>query len=88
VALSQPEVKQAFQRTRTAYLVGDWTKRDPAIARTLAEHGRAGVPLYLLYRPGAAEPEVLPQLLTPDVVKAALERGTTTASAGTVAHAG
>ena len=76
VALSQPEVKQAFQSTRTAYLVGDWTRRDPVIARTLAEHGRAGVPLYLVYRPGAAEPEVLPQLLTPDVVKRALERRT------------
>jgi thiol:disulfide interchange protein DsbD len=82
VALSRPEVRQAFASTRTAYLVGDWTRRDPVIARTLAEHGRAGVPLYLVYRPGAAEPEVLPQILTPDVVKRALERGTTTASAG------
>jgi thiol:disulfide interchange protein DsbD len=81
VALSQPQVQQAFLRTRTAYLVGDWTRRDPAIARTLAEHGRAGVPLYLIYRPGAAEPEVLPQILTPDTVAKALERRTTTASA-------
>lgn len=81
VALSQPEVQQAFSSTRTAYLVGDWTRRDPVIAHTLAEHGRAGVPLYLLYRPGAAEPEVLPQLLTPDAVKRALTHGTSTAAA-------
>jgi thiol:disulfide interchange protein DsbD len=72
-SLSQPEVKAAFAHTHTAYLVGDWTRRDALIARTLAEHGRAGVPLYLLYRPGQAEPEVLPQLLTADGVAKALE---------------
>ncbi len=70
--LSQPEVKAAFARTHTAYLVGDWTRRDASIAKTLAEHGRAGVPLYLVYRPGATEPQVLPQLLTPGVVEKAL----------------
>ena len=70
--LSQAEVRAAFARTHTAYLVGDWTRRDAAIAKTLAEHGRAGVPLYLLYRPGVAEPRVLPQLLTPGVVVKAL----------------
>ena len=43
-----------------------------AIAKALAEHGRAGVPLYLVYRPGRAEPQVLPQLLTPGVVEKAL----------------
>jgi thiol:disulfide interchange protein DsbD len=73
VALSQPQVKAAFAKTHTAYLLGDWTRRDDVIARTLAEHGRAGVPLYLLYRPGAAEPEVLPQLLSAGGVAKALE---------------
>ena len=58
------------------------------IAHALAEHGRAGVPLYLVYRPGAAEPEVLPQILTPDVVKRALERRTTTASVSSSPPAG
>lgn len=71
--LSQPQVGQAFARTHTAYLVGDWTKRDAVIARTLAEHGHAGVPLYLLYKPGVAEPLVLPQILTPDLVVKAVE---------------
>jgi thiol:disulfide interchange protein DsbD len=71
--LSQPAVKAAFERTHTAYLVGDWTRRDAVIARTLAEQGRAGVPLYLVYRPGAAEPKVLPQVLTPGLVIDALD---------------
>jgi thiol:disulfide interchange protein DsbD len=73
VALSQPEVKAAFARTHTAYLVGDWTRRDATIARTLAEHGRAGVPLYLLYSPGTDQPQVLPQILTPDTLVRALQ---------------
>ena len=50
------------------YLVGDWTNRDAVIAGALAEHGRAGVPLYLMYGSGGGEPVVLPQILTPGIV--------------------
>lgn len=64
VALSQPVVKKAFAAGGVAYLKADWTARDPVIAAELAAHGRSGVPLYLYYAPGAAEPVVLPQLLT------------------------
>ena len=45
-------------------LFGDWTIGDPAITRLLESRGRAGVPLYLWYEPGAAGPEELPQILT------------------------
>ena len=73
-ALSSPRTAEALQATNAVYLVGDWTRRDDAITRELQAHGRSGVPLYLLYRPGQAEPEILPQLLTEGVVIAALER--------------
>ena len=46
-----------------AVLMGDWTRPDPGISRFLEKHGRAGVPLYIYYAPGA-EPVVLPQILT------------------------
>jgi thiol:disulfide interchange protein len=51
---------------------GDWTNRDPAITKALADFGRAGVPLYVVYnsKPGAA-PVVLPQLLTAGIVQSA-----------------
>jgi thiol:disulfide interchange protein len=49
-------------------LVGDWTNGDPAITRFLEERGRAGVPLYLWYEPRQAEPEELPQILTPGML--------------------
>ncbi|MEM1364591.1 MAG: protein-disulfide reductase DsbD domain-containing protein [Pseudomonadota bacterium] len=52
-------------------LVADWTVQDPRITQVLERHGRAGVPLYLLYAPGDGEPDVLPQILTLDAVRAA-----------------
>ena len=68
VALSRPEVQEAFAKSGVAYLKGDWTREDPKITAVLKAHGRSGVPLYLYYAPGAAEPQVLPQLLTPGLV--------------------
>jgi thiol:disulfide interchange protein DsbD len=63
IAAFTPAVARAFAQADVAYLEGDWTNRDEAIAAALAEHGRAGVPLYLYYAPGA-EAEVLPQVLS------------------------
>lgn len=71
-ALSNESVAGAFARTHTAYLVADWTRRDAAITALLAAHGRSGVPLYLYYAPGAADAQVLPQVLTTDAVLAAV----------------
>ena len=48
------------------------TRYAAAITRALAEHGRAGVPLYLVY-PAKGEPKVLPQLLSEGLVREAIE---------------
>ncbi len=66
-ALSSARVAQAFEARNVAYLEGDWTNRDDAIAAELAAHGRAGVPLYLYYPP-QGEPRVLPQVLSEDLM--------------------
>ena len=68
-ALATPHVAQAFADADVVYLVGDWTNRDADIAAALAEHGRAGVPLYIYYPPDG-EPIILPQgvLLSQDLV--------------------
>ena len=68
VALSRDAVLNTFREAGVVYLKGDWTNRDPAIANVLAEFGRSGVPLYLYFAPGAQTAEVLPQILTPDIV--------------------
>lgn len=72
-ALSSPRTAEALQATNAVYLVGDWTRRNDAITAELQRHGRSGVPLYLLYTPGQAEPRILPQLLTEGTVVGALK---------------
>jgi thiol:disulfide interchange protein DsbD len=74
-ALSSPRVAEALAEANAVYLVGDWTRRDDAIAGELERRGRSGVPLYLVHRPGETEPQVLPQLLTEGVVLDALGGG-------------
>lgn len=64
-AIEREAVRDAFDKAGVKVLVGDWTNGDPAITRFLESRGRAGVPLYLWYAQGSAEPEELPQILTP-----------------------
>ena len=63
-AINRSETQRAFKDGNVAVLVGDWTNGDPAIGRFLESRGRVGVPVYLWYAPGKAEPEELPQILT------------------------
>jgi thiol:disulfide interchange protein len=73
VALNTTEAVKAFQRTGAVYLKADWTNRDGAIAKALADEGRVGVPLYLVYGADGGAPKVLPQLLTSGLVAEALD---------------
>jgi thiol:disulfide interchange protein DsbD len=45
-------------------LRADWTKQDPEIGQLLRTFGRIGVPAYVLYPGGSAQPIVLPEILT------------------------
>lgn len=75
VALASRDVVDAFRERNVALVKADWTRRDPQITRALAAFGRSGVPLYLVYPADPArEPELLPAVLTPGIVLAALER--------------
>ena len=68
-AIERDGVRAAFEAAGVVTMVGDWTVRDPEITAFLTEQGAAGVPLYLWYAPGAAAPEQLPQVLTPDLLE-------------------
>ncbi|HVO37815.1 MAG TPA: thioredoxin family protein [Spirochaetia bacterium] len=72
VALENPAVRERFRELQAATLRADWTDRNDTIARALAGFGRAGVPLYVLYRAGSSDPIVLPEILTPGIVLDAL----------------
>ncbi len=67
-AIEREEVRAAFAKGGVQVLVGDWTRRDPAITRFLTAQGAAGVPLYLWYALGSGAPEQLPQVLTAGVL--------------------
>lgn len=73
-ALANAGTQALFAGPDAVYMVADWTRRDDLIARELDSFGRSGVPLYLVYAPGEAEPEILPQLLTPGIVADAVKR--------------
>lgn len=63
-AIERAETKAAFEKAGVTVMIGDWTNGDPDITRFLEAHGRSGVPLYLWYPKGSAEPVELPQVLT------------------------
>ncbi|ADO76016.1 protein-disulfide reductase DsbD family protein [Stigmatella aurantiaca] len=73
--LAREDVRAAFAQHQVAFFVADWTRRDARISARLAAHGRAGVPMYLVISPSAPDrPEVLPELLTQELVIQAVER--------------
>ena len=58
-------------------LKADWTQYDPEITKRLASVGRSGVPTYVIYPASATgNADVLPELLTKDIVLTALQRVT------------
>lgn len=69
-AIGTDGVAAHFKAKGITVMVGDWTDGDPAITRFLEARGRSGVPLYLHYPAGTAEPREMPQLLTQDMLKA------------------
>jgi thiol:disulfide interchange protein DsbD len=69
--LSDPQLLADFQARQITLLRADWTRRDPAITAALQRLGRNGVPVYVIYRPGAA-PVLLPEILSVAEVRAAL----------------
>jgi thiol:disulfide interchange protein len=69
--LNQPELLADFATKQVRLMRADWTRRDPAISRALAELGRSGVPVYVLYAPNRA-PHVLSELLSVAQVREAL----------------
>lgn len=67
--LNTDRVRESMEEHGIVYMKGDWTNQDPEISRVLDEFNRPSVPLYILY-PGdpSAEPQILPQILTPTIV--------------------
>jgi thiol:disulfide interchange protein len=75
VVLGTDGIVQAMADAQVSYLKGDWTNNDPAITAVLRQYETSGVPLYLMFPADASKPaEVLPQILTDNIVREALAR--------------
>jgi thiol:disulfide interchange protein DsbD len=72
IVLNQVSIKNALESKGIVYLKADWTRKDETIANKLAEYGRTGVPLYLLYS-SEGIPVILPELLTEDMLLGYIE---------------
>jgi thiol:disulfide interchange protein len=71
--LDRDAFRDTLKRLDAVYMRGDWTNVDPQISAFLEQHKAVGVPLYVVYGPGAP-PRVLPTVLTQAVVEDALLR--------------
>jgi len=69
--LANAEVLADFAARKVTLLRADWTRQDPAITVALAQLGRNGVPVYVLYQTGRA-PVVLSEILSVAEVRSAL----------------
>lgn len=69
IVLSTTSIDTKLTQLGVVRMKADWTKNDPAITEQLSKHGRNSVPLYLLYGKDPKKgPEILPQVLTQDIV--------------------
>ena len=77
VVLHAKDVQQQLSERHVTLLRADWTKYDPEITKELASLNRSGVPTYVLYPASeAAAPDVLPEVLTKDLVLEAIKKDT------------
>jgi len=75
LVLKSSEVQHEFSKNNVTLLKADWTHYDPEITKQLGSIGRSGVPTYVIYRASAnASADVLPELLTKEIVLNALKR--------------
>ena len=74
-AINAASVVETAREENVVMLKADWTNGGEEIRRELQRHGKAGVPMYLVYSPDAPdEPVVLPEVLSADRLVGAFER--------------
>jgi thiol:disulfide interchange protein len=77
LVLKSADVQKQFADRKITLLKADWTQYDPEITKQLAAVNRSGVPTYVLYPANpAAVADVLPELLTKDIVLEAVKKDT------------
>ncbi|HEX9465801.1 MAG TPA: protein-disulfide reductase DsbD domain-containing protein [Alphaproteobacteria bacterium] len=72
--VSRGEVAARLANGSVVPMRADWTRPNDVIARYLASFGRYGIPFNVVYGPAAPSGIPLPEILTTDVVLAALDK--------------
>lgn len=67
--LETATAEEIFTRGGVLRLRADWTKQDAHITQALARLERNSVPVYAFYGTGSSEPEILPQILTMEMIR-------------------
>lgn len=63
------EIQTLFEEQNVLVVIADWTNENPEITALLDRYQRVGIPLYLYFPPGETSPEILPQVLTKDMLR-------------------
>lgn len=69
IALQSEEFERLVRTRKIHIFKADWTNRSPEIAQALAHYGRNSIPLYVYYNGEERNYIILPQLLTPGILK-------------------
>jgi len=70
--LNTAKIRNMFDEYNVRLVKGDFTAGNREIAKWLAEYNRAGVPLYILFRPGE-DAVVFPEILTRSMIEKELK---------------
>jgi thiol:disulfide interchange protein DsbD len=74
-AINTPAVRALLAQKNIVPIKADWTNANPEITAALKKFGRVGVPFYVIYPAAdAANPIVLPELLTESILVNALKK--------------
>ena len=71
--LSTDAFRKLLSDTHTVYMIGDWTNQDPEISAFLDQYHSPGVPLYVVFPANGGPGVKLPQLLSDQIVRDALQ---------------
>ncbi|EAR09041.1 c-type cytochrome biogenesis protein [Reinekea sp. MED297] len=69
VALSGERFESLVEREDVVLIKADWTNPSPSVDQLIAGFNRDGVPLYAFYEKGSPVPEILPQILTANLIE-------------------
>lgn len=67
--LSSENFRELVKTHNIKLFKADWTNHNPDIGEALKTYNRNSIPLYVYYPSATGKPQILPQILTPELIK-------------------